>query len=145
MSSRVATGLARHRMAVTRALVPRALIVDDDPLIRRVLARVLAKTYIVEVAERPSEAIARLEAADFDLLISDEHMPGGPGHRLLEEAASRWPAMRRLLISGAPPEHLFELEARGVVEGFVRKPFSVADVEAALAAVGRPRDPSVPS
>ncbi len=60
---------------------PRILLVDDEPMIRRTLARALASKFEVTVASDGVTAIAILETAEFDAVMTDLEMPnlGGDG------------------------------------------------------------------
>ena len=62
----------------------RALVADDDPDLRKVVARLLGKAGVdvVEV-DSGTTAIKALEAAPFDVVLSDVHMPDGGGLDLL--------------------------------------------------------------
>ena len=65
-------------------VAPRALIVDDDELVRRTMGRVLAKAGCdVVLAESGREAVTAISAGAFDVVISDVHMPDGNGLDLL--------------------------------------------------------------
>ena len=62
----------------------RALLADDDDLLRRAIARVLRKADfdVVEV-DTGFKAISALEAQSFDVVVSDVQMPDGGGMDLL--------------------------------------------------------------
>jgi PAS domain S-box-containing protein len=63
---------------------PRALVVDDDELVRRTIGRVLSKSGCeVVLAGSGREAVTAISAASFDVVISDVHMPDGNGLDLL--------------------------------------------------------------
>lgn len=56
------------------------LIIDDDRLVTKSLARLLEKDgYIISCAENGNQALSLIEQADFDLIISDIRMPGMNG------------------------------------------------------------------
>lgn len=62
--------------------VPQILLVDDEPMLVGVLARLLRRHgYEAEVAANGKEALDRLAARDFDLVVCDVRMPviDGPG------------------------------------------------------------------
>jgi two-component system, OmpR family, response regulator ResD len=73
----------------TRESAPaRILVIDDDPVVRRIVADMLARLgYQVTEATRPEEALANLGDPELRLVISDIVMPGrfcsspGPGPR----------------------------------------------------------------
>ncbi len=81
---------------------PRVLLVDDDALVTRALARVLSHHCALEVvtALNVTDALDRLNAESFDVLVSDALLPGLSGPTLLKLASQRWPTMRRVLYSG---------------------------------------------
>lgn len=82
------------------ATVPRILFVDDQPAFAHVLRRFLpchADCVIVTSALR---ALRELERGPFDAVVSDLQMPGMRGLELLELVAQRWPAARRILLTG---------------------------------------------
>ena len=75
-----------------------------------------------------AEAIERLEAEPFDLVLSDTELGSGhDGHWLLAEVERRWPAVRRCLMSGKSQE---------TTHPFLLKPVSSIDLACVI------RDPS---
>lgn len=99
----------------------RVLLVDDEAAILRVVARSLTGCQTVSV-ESVDGAIERLANERFDVVISDNSMPGKCGVELLEHVAEHHPSVRRVMHSGSQPDGLDELERRGVIEHFVAKP-----------------------
>lgn len=74
----------------------RTLIVDDEPLARRRLRRLLAANTAVHVAgecESTIEALAFVRAGTVDLIVADIEMPGTTGLELLEAQSSTSPAV----------------------------------------------------
>ena len=64
---------------------PRVLIVDDTPANRDVLSRrVQREGYLAETAENGREALEKLRAEPFDLVLLDVQMPEMDGPQLLE-------------------------------------------------------------
>jgi two-component system chemotaxis response regulator CheB len=65
--------------------VTRLLIVDDSPLMRRLLTGIFSDAgFEVEVARDADEAIARLHAGQPDVITLDVHMPGTDGLACLD-------------------------------------------------------------
>ncbi len=55
---------------------PTVLVVDDDEAVRRLLTTVLRRTYSVEAAGNGTDAVECLRRRRYDLVISDNSMPG---------------------------------------------------------------------
>ncbi|MFN8619748.1 MAG: PAS domain S-box protein [Chloroflexota bacterium] len=104
------------------------LVVEDEPSVREVTARLLARAgYRVTAVGTPREALERLaemaERADrLDVLVSDVVMPGMSGLQLAERVLERHPGVGVVLLSGYTPEtlDLDAIQARGA--RFAAKP-----------------------
>jgi DNA-binding NtrC family response regulator len=107
--------------------------VDDEARILSALRRTLRREgYEIATAESAQEALALLEQRDFDLILSDHKMPGASGLALLERAARRRPAARRLLITGWT-EEIPESELRRLgICALITKPWEDARLKATL-------------
>lgn len=79
----------------------RVLVVDDDPLVRRALARRFQK-HRVTLAENGVAATRALEQSRPDVIVSDLKMPEMDGLALAEEVKRRWPELadRIVFVSG---------------------------------------------
>lgn len=103
------------------------LVVDDDPLILRVVATVLdLEEYEVVTATSAEEALDRLESARPDLVVSDVMMPEMDGFELCEKIRSD-PAMATLPIILLTARDSDEDRRRGAEVGggaYLTKPFS---------------------
>ena len=99
-------GIVSNLAATAAASVPvspphpaRILVVEDNPVNQKVVTAVLTKRgYALELANDGREAISKLEAADFDLILMDVQMPvldGLEATRLIrkEERWSRLPIL----------------------------------------------------
>jgi len=74
----------------TKAGKARILVVDDDPAVRGAVLRGLGDLgYRVEAAEDGLQALHRLQHADFDVVVTDLHMPRLDGLALLREIRKR--------------------------------------------------------
>lgn len=80
-----------------------ALLVDDDPVALRSMARLLsARGYEVHAASGGAEAIELLGRQAFDVVVSDIAMPGMDGIELLREVRKHDLYVPVVLITGAP-------------------------------------------
>jgi two-component system cell cycle sensor histidine kinase/response regulator CckA len=122
---------------------PRILVVDDEYVVRRFAARILADAgYSVATAEDGAEAleVLRGKEAAVDAVVSDIVMPRLNGVQLLEALAVSHPAIPVILMSGYAPTQLAE---RGIAApcSVLSKPFAP---ESLLAEVQRCLDKASP-
>jgi CheY-like chemotaxis protein len=104
-----------HATATDRQMRGRVLVVDDEPMARRGIARLLRDQHDVETAGSAAEALERLRAgAEFDAILSDVMMPGGSGLDLLGALLTEFPpcADRVVFMTGGADESLRERIAR---------------------------------
>ncbi|HTW68541.1 MAG TPA: response regulator [Acetobacteraceae bacterium] len=111
------------------------LIVDDEPEVRTVVAEFLEDFgYQVLQADGGRQALWRLrENPSVRLLITDIRMPEMSGLELAEVATERNPRLKVILISGY-------FVAQQVHRRFLRKPFRMKELEAAVRAELCPDD-----
>ena len=107
----------------------RILIVDDDETIRDTLYELLSTDYICQTAETAEKALARLEADEYDIVLTDISMPGLSGLELLGHVRQKFPNTPVIIISGiGDQEHAQGLIRLGAFD-FLLKPFSLEVVE----------------
>jgi DNA-binding NtrC family response regulator len=75
------------------------LVVDDEPAQRQLLTGALGKEYAVRAASNATEAIQLITAHAFDLVITDERVPGMSGIDLLRWASERVPEIPFILLT----------------------------------------------
>ena len=115
--------------------VLRILMVDDEPMMTKAVARMLKPSgHLVSVAGSGEEALEKLAEQTFDVVVSDVGMGTGMnGWELAEEVKCRWPGLRFLLATGwGAALDPGEARTRGV-EAVLSKPYQVADLLLALA------------
>ncbi len=113
----------------------RILVVDDEPSIRRSVAKFLSREgWEVQLAESGDEGLRLAAAVEFDAVLCDLRMPGMSGHEFF----------RQLQVLRSPLEHrlvfmtgdVISAEAQGFLSGTGRpvlsKPFDIADLLDAL-------------
>jgi CheY-like chemotaxis protein len=85
----------------------RVLLVDDDPLVRKLISGYLvAAGYVVRTAVDGLDALGKLRAGLPDLIISDLNMPRMSGPELLEVVHKRFPQIPFMVISGDAPDEM---------------------------------------
>ena len=113
---------------------PRALVADDDPVVRRILRSLLEEMgYGIDEAVDGSEAIRRLKSGQYALLITDLLMPRLDGWNVLDfvrGSSSRRPA--RILVTSMLENVTLSDADRRVVHGVLAKPISKAKLRALL-------------
>jgi PAS domain S-box-containing protein len=107
---------------------PRVLLVDDDAVVRDVLAASLDDAgYIVLPAESGPDALSRLTAGDrVDIIVSDLTMPGMDGLVLIRMAQEQRPGLPAVLLTGYAGDGA-ALAVGGALSGkfsLLRKPVS---------------------
>ncbi len=120
------------RIEQAAASVPRVLVVDDSSLVRLYYRNVLEKSgFDVDQAMNGLEAMERVLAQPFDLLIVDVNMPKMDGFSFLRElrrSKSEAAALPALIISTeAGREDAAEARAGGA-NFYLVKPVSEADL-----------------
>lgn len=100
----------------------RVLIVDDEPLVRRSLVRVLkAKGHDVFEAADGLSGETLWRSQEPDLVFLDVLMPGLTGPQLLERIGER--TARVVMMSAYAGEHSVETADQSGADLFVNKPF----------------------
>lgn len=116
------------------------LVVDDDPFVRELLNRQLQcdHHHVLAVASAQM-AIAALDDAAFDLLISDIMMPGGNGTHLMQYVRTMHPHMKILAITGGFTNRdcTYKLWADRYADCTLMKPVPLAKLLEVVAALGR--------
>ena len=117
-------------------LLPTVLVVEDEPVIRELMAILLEdEGYIVRQAVDGLQALEMLEQHGVDLVLSDVKMPRLDGASLVHRLRSRGDAIPVVLMSAL----YAEVDLPGV--RFLRKPVNCENlltvIASALAANGR--------
>jgi DNA-binding response OmpR family regulator len=115
----------------------RVLVVDDEPMVREVLARYLEKEgFSVDVAEDGEAALASFDAARPDLVILDLMLPLVDGLEVFRRMRAQGPvAVIMLTAKGEETDRVVGLELGA--DDYVTKPFSPREVVARVRAVLR--------
>ena len=107
----------------------RVLIVDDEDLIRRMLARLLKRAgHDIELAESARAARVRLEAETFDLVLSDVDLPGESGLDLVRYVLLHHPSTAAVMVTGVDDPTIAEAALDIGAYGYIIKPFETNEV-----------------
>jgi DNA-binding response OmpR family regulator len=81
----------------------RILIVDDEPILRQTLARILQRAgYEVTTAESGEQTLDYLATTEYDLIYMDIRMPGLGGLDVLDRIQARFPGLPVVLFTAQP-------------------------------------------
>ena len=103
------------------------LLVEDDPVVRRMAAEVLlSKGYRVLAAPSGADAlrIAAQHQGRLDLLLTDVVMPGMTGPELTRQFSAQFPQIRTLYMSGYTDDAIEKHGVRGKAAHVLQKPFT---------------------
>jgi PleD family two-component response regulator len=111
----------------------RILIVDDERDNVELIARIFRREFEVEFASDAREALSRIESNRFDVIITDQMMPGMTGVELLRRSLDLSPDAIRIVITGFPDlETAINSVNRGRVFRFFTKPLDREELFAAV-------------
>lgn len=117
---------------------PRILFVDDEPRILVSLRVIFKQDYEVVCAEGGAAALMLLKTEKFDVVVSDQRMPGVTGVEVLRTARELQPKAVRLLLTGySDLNAIIGSINEGEIFRFVSKPWTNAELKATVAAAVR--------
>ena len=122
------TTYAGHTLAMDTGM-HKVLVVDDEDSIRMLVKKVLERAgYDVACARDGCEAIERLAADDYDVVLLDVMMPKLDGFGVVQAMQTTCPRLlaRTLLVTASHLKSLQTLPVRGIIT----KPFSVGELVA---------------
>jgi len=114
----------------------RILVVDDERLVRESVNMLLSYDgHQVETANDGEDALRKLAAENFDVVITDFEMPKMRGDSLAVAIKARWPEQPIILLSAYG--EIFKAEGKQLpgVDLILSKPFLLETLRQALVAV----------
>jgi response regulator RpfG family c-di-GMP phosphodiesterase len=108
---------------------PRILVVDDEKVIRDILADFLKEEgYVVNTVEDGAQAIEELRRSSYNLVISDLKMPKMGGLELVQKISEEsLPVLTVIMTGFGTVETAIEAMKRGAYD-YILKPFKVEEV-----------------
>ena len=104
----------------------KVLVVDDEPAIRALVAKIVERAgHPVDTARDGAEAIEKLEAGDYAVVVLDLMMPNVDGYGLIRHLKARGgnqPAI--IVVSAGDSAALRQLDG-AMVHSIIRKPFDI--------------------
>jgi DNA-binding response OmpR family regulator len=106
------------------------LIVEDDMAIRRLVRTVLLRQgYAVEIAGDGNEAVSKLEATEYDVILLDLMMPNLDGFSFLTAMARNAPErLKRVIITSAASPVVINERLKGIPFDLLPKPFDIHEL-----------------
>ena len=112
------------------------LVVDDEPMMRMMLAVILSERGCkVLTAEDGEEALAMARSGacpEIDILITDLCMPGMSGAALAVELRAERPGLKTIFVSGFSEEEIAAMDLDMAQAAFVSKPFQMRTIDEAI-------------
>lgn len=110
------------------------MVADDDPVIRKLLCQVLSEDgHKVSLAANGAEAIAEVQKTagsvgeDFELLLSDVHMPVMNGLETLRTMRKTFPQVWVVMMDSYPDQLVRQTEDEGALT-CIHKPFDLNEL-----------------
>jgi len=109
--------------------IARILIVDDEPKICEFLSILLGREgYQTHSAYNAAEALARIAAETYDLVLADLKMPGMDGFEMISRLKAMRPELPVIMITGYATVETAVKALRHGVEDYVTKPFNIDEL-----------------
>jgi CheY-like chemotaxis protein len=141
LSSAVSTPLRKDDDSVHTAGGPkvdadslRILVVDDDPNILRLVAKMVMRLgYHPTASEDAMDALSHLAATHFHLVLTDYKMPFMDGYQLADRVKAKYFGTRVIIMTGHCQEEVADMrDGSGVVDGLLLKPFNMQTLKAKI-------------
>jgi len=108
--------------------MPKLLLIDDDPALRKLSSTILQRAgYEVDTARDGEEGTALLESGAYSVLITDLIMPNKEGIELIMECRRLYPELQIIAMSGGGRHGIVDVLAAAEKLGArytLHKPFS---------------------
>jgi sigma-B regulation protein RsbU (phosphoserine phosphatase) len=116
-----------------QALIPRVLVIDDDPEFHRLLlARLEPRGYEVSFASSGEEGLTKLREVNPDLMFLDVAMSGMTGIDVLDFVRSQHLDVAVILTTAYSSEQVAIAALRHGADDYLRKPFDRGEFQATL-------------
>jgi len=117
---------------------PRLLFIDDESRILLSLKAIFRADYDVTIAEGGTAALEALKKDRFDVIVSDQRMPGITGVEVLRAAREQQPQAIRMLLTGYSDLNAIVASINeGEIFRFIPKPWVNGELRESVAAAVR--------
>ncbi len=108
---------------------PRILVVDDEPNICNLLRELLGRQdYQIETCLNGQDALAKVQAGRYDMIISDLKMPGISGIDLIKSVKAVSPSTAAVLVTGYATVETAVKALRYGADDYLTKPFNIDEL-----------------
>lgn len=113
----------------------RALVVEDDPAIRRLVEKLLQRRGIViDTAHDGKQAIEKIAGGEFSVVILDLMLPEVNGYEVIAYIKSRGLRLPVVVVSAVSQQALSRLD-QDIVKLVISKPFDVNEFTEGIASL----------
>lgn len=125
-----ASQAAFNSTTAASALVPNILVVEDEPVVRNLLARAYTQSgYTVVAAESAEEALTLLAEGNIDFVITDIRLPGMNGTELIAKIKENFSNIPVIAVTGYCDINTAITVLKRGASDFIIKPFDLAAVQ----------------
>lgn len=104
----------------------RVLVVDDEPAIRALVAKIVERAgHPVDTARDGADAIEKLEAATYAVIVLDLMMPNVDGYGLIQHLKQRGGVQPAIIVISAGDSAALRQLDPSLVHSILRKPFDI--------------------
>jgi DNA-binding NtrC family response regulator len=115
----------------------RVLLVEDQAPLRRSLTKFLERAgYAFDSCTTVRDALVQAENDVYDILIAEYRLPDQNGTELLKRLKRTLPEIASIIIAEYDHQVVAEALSGAGVGSYLKKPFDVVDLEAALSSAG---------
>ena len=108
---------------------PKILIVDDSQELLDIMCEYLETCgYTVHMTTESKEALRLIAAAEYDVVVSDIHMPEMDGLELMARVKNKHPGLPVVLITGYSVSEARKIAMEKGADAFVEKPFHMKEI-----------------
>lgn len=112
---------------------PAVLIIDDELPLLDAMRQGLSQEFDVDAASTAEEGVLLAATRNYDVIVSDQLLPGEQGLEFLMRMASLHPAARRIMLTGyINPDLISRSMASAQLSACLLKPASIAELTRAI-------------
>lgn len=119
----------------------RVLVVDDEPAIRALVAKIVERAGLpVDVARDGAEAIEKIDATSYSVIVLDLMMPNVDGFEFIKHLKQRGGTKPAVIVVSAGESATLRHLDGSMVHSVIRKPFDIDVLGDLVSAAARSRE-----